>query len=256
MFKSLRVGVLLFVLAAVALGTWRTRTGVVEWKYTLAVNLYPVSGDGSEAAARYLREVDADAFKPVEAFMREEAHRYGRGADASIEVRLHSELRSVPPQAPFNGNSLNVALWSLQMRYWAWRHAAVAGPGPQVKMFLVYFDPATHGRLPHSTGLANGLIGVVNVFAASSMTAQNNVVIAHEFLHTLGATDKYDAATNQPNFPDGYADPEQSPLHPQVFAEIMAGRIPLSDATAAQPSSLNHVVIGPATAREINWLPR
>jgi hypothetical protein len=256
MFKALRIGVLLFILAAVALGAWRTRTGVVEWKYTLAVNLYPISGDGSEAVDRYLREVNADAFKPVEAFMREEARRYGRGSDASIEVGLHPELRSLPPEAPRTGNPLSVALWSLQMRYWAWKHTAKAGPGPQVKLFLVYFDPATHAHLPHSTGLANGLIGVVNVFAASNMTAENNVVITHEFLHTLGATDKYDPATNQPNFPDGYADPEQSPPHPQVFAEIMAGRIPLSEATAAQPSSLNHVVIGPATAREINWLPR
>ena len=121
-------------------------------------------------------------------------------------------------------------------------------------MYLVYHDPAQRPRLPHSAGLRDGLLGVVNVFASSAMSGANNVVIAHEFLHTLGATDKYDPANNQPRFPDGYADPEREPLHPQALAEIMAGRIPVSESAAGQPRSLNQVLIGPLTAREINWV--
>jgi hypothetical protein len=73
-------------------------------------------------------------------------------------------------------------------------------------------------------------------------------------LHTLGATDKYEPATNQPLFPDGYAEPEAAPLHPQKRAEIMGGRIPISTTRADTPSSLKRVVIGAKTAREINWL--
>lgn len=253
MFKALRIAALLLILAAVILGAWRTRTASVEWRYTLPVNLYPVDGDGREATARYIGELTPDTFKPIEQFMQEEARRYDRGSSASIEIRLGPGISDPPPAAPVDAGALSAALWSLRLRLWAWQHADPAGPGPQVRLFLVYHDPAQLQRLPHSTGLQQGLVGVVNVFADPSMAPENNVVIAHEFLHTLGATDKYDPATNQPRFPEGYADPEASPLHPQVFAEIMGGRIPLSEAEAVQPRSLNHVLIGPATAREINW---
>jgi len=79
------------------------------------------------------------------------------------------------------------------------------------------------------------------------------MVIAHELLHTLGATDKYDPVNDAPVFPDGYGDPRQSPLYPQKFAELMAGRRMLSATSWEQPSGLDEVVIGPATAIEIRW---
>lgn len=139
------------------------------------------------------------------------------------------------------------------MRWWAYRHAETKGAGQQVKLFLLYFDPALGTRLGHSTGLQKGLIGRVNVFASRDMASQNNVVIVHEFLHTLGATDKYDPATNQPNFPDGYAIPDQVPLLPQRFAEIMAGRTPISHSVADIPGGLSDALIGEKTATEINW---
>ncbi len=37
----------------------------------------------------------------------------------------------------------------------------------------------------------------------------NQVVVAHELLHTLGATDKYARASGQPLEPDGLGDPQQ-----------------------------------------------
>jgi len=95
---------------------------------------------------------------------------------------------------------------------------------------------------------------VVNAFATRSQNAQNNIVIAHELLHTVGATDKYDPATNQPLYPQGYAEPEQQPLLPQRFAEIMGGRVPLTQADAEMPDGLEQVLIGADTAREIRWL--
>jgi hypothetical protein len=108
-------------------------------------------------------------------------------------------------------------------------------------------------KLPHSTGLQKGQLGVVHAFADADMDGSNSIVIAHEILHTLGATDKYDPATNQPVFPDGYAEPDAAPLHPQRRAEIMAGRIAISETQADTPRSLKRVVIGAKTAREINW---
>jgi hypothetical protein len=120
-------------------------------------------------------------------------------------------------------------------------------------MFLLYFDPAQSRRMAHSTGLQKGLLGLVNVFASADMASQNNVVITHEFLHTLGASDKYDA-THQPVYPDGYAEPDLAPLLPQRYAEIMAGRTPLTETTAETPASLDNALIGGKTAQEINWL--
>lgn len=253
MFKAIRIFVLLLILATVALGTWRAKTRSVEWKHTLPLNIYLVNGDGSEVTAEYLRGLQLADFKPIEAFMKEEAARYGRASNASIEVRLGGLLPAEPPAPPTNGGALAVIIWSLKMRWWAYRHADTKGPGTQVKLFLLYFDPAKHNRLPHSTGLQKGLIGRVNVFASSDMASQNNVVIAHEFLHTLGASDKYDAASNQPIYPQGYAIPEQLPLLPQKYAEIMAGRIPVSQSSAEIPAGLNDAVIGRDTALEINW---
>jgi hypothetical protein len=107
--------------------------------------------------------------------------------------------------------------------------------------------------VPHSLGIEKGLIGVVNAFAVEAMDGGNDMVIAHELLHTLGATDKYDPINDAPVFPDGYGNPRQSPLYPQKFAELMAGRRMLSATSWEQPSSLDEVVIGPATAIEIRW---
>jgi hypothetical protein len=79
------------------------------------------------------------------------------------------------------------------------------------------------------------------------------VVIAHEILHTLGATDKYDPATLQPLYPQGYAEPERNPRFPQSRAEIMAGRRALSQRDAEMPDSLDDTRVGAQTAREIHW---
>jgi hypothetical protein len=253
MFKAFRILILLLILAGVAVGTWRTKTRSVEWKYDLPVNMYLVNGDGSENTAKYLRSLTVDDFKPIKRFMRDEADRYGRSSNASVEIKLGGIIESRPPAPPRNGSALDVVAWSLKMRWWAYRNGETTGPGPQVKMFLLYFDPAQSGALDHSTGLQKGLIGRVNVFASRDMAKQNNVVITHEFLHTLGATDKYDLGTNQPTYPDGYANPDLQPVVPQRFAEIMAGRTPVSKTEATIPESLDDVVIGSLTAREINW---
>lgn len=253
MFKAFRILILLLILASVALGTWRSKTRSVEWKYDLPVNLYLINGDGSENAAAYLQELTLNDFKPIDKFMRDEAERYGRSSNASIELRLGGIIETLPPAPPRNPSALDAILWSLHLRWWAFRNTDTEGSSTQVKMFLVYFDPAQSSLLDHSAGLQKGLIGRVNVFAARGMARQNNVVIAHEFLHTLGATDKYDPATNQPVYPDGYANPDLLPPEPQRFAEIMAGRIPTSSSSAIIPVSLDDVVIGDLTAQEINW---
>lgn len=254
MLKFFRVFILLLLLAGVALGAWRAKTRSVEWNYTLPVNIYPVNADASAVSAEYLRNLKLADLKPIETFMKDEAVRYGRDTRASIEIRMHGEIVNLPPEPPHSANPLEAIWWSLQIRWWSYRNGEITGPGPQVKLFLLYYDPARYGRLGHSTGLQKGLLGRVNLYASRDMESQNNVVITHEFLHTLGASDKYELASNLPKYPEGYAIPEQMPRFPQQYAEIMAGRIPLSESTAEIPASLNETMIGVKTAREINWL--
>ena len=55
-------------------------------------------------------------------------------------------------------------------------------------------------------------------------------------------------------FPDGFAEPDRQPRFPQRYAEIMGGRIALSDDEAMIPTSLRYVIIGEQTAREIRLL--
>ncbi|MDP3207454.1 MAG: hypothetical protein Q8M45_06005, partial [Methylotenera sp.] len=125
---------------------------------------------------------------------------------------------------------------------------------PDIRLYLLYHDPATHPQLSHSTALNKGRIGRVNLFGDNAYAKQNLVITAHELLHTLNATDKYDLSTTLPAYPDGFAEPNKSPLYPQDFAELMGGRVPKSEAEAEIPKSLKHTLVGEKTAREIGWL--
>ena len=254
MWRLIRIGALLFILAVVAKSAWVDRSRTAEWKTSLRVAIYPVGTDSSTTSGRYVSGLRKAAFDPIEAFFALEGKRYGVSLPDPVEVYLAPAISSPPPVAPFGGNPLSIAFWSLQLRAWAWWNDSHKGPKPDVRLFVVYHDPAVSPRLPHSTGLQKGLIGVVNAFADSDHEGPNNVVIAHELLHTLGATDKYDPNGNQPLYPDGYANPQARPRLPQRRAEIMAGRIPISETVAEIPADMTQVVIGGATAREINWV--
>jgi hypothetical protein len=253
MWRYIRIAILLFILATVAQTAWLARTRSAEWKTPLRVAIYPIPGDASDATRQYVAALGKDTFEPLEEFFGRESARYSLPLTPPVEIALAPAIASPPPPAPIGGNALQAIFWSLHLRFWAWRNDTVKGPKPPVRIFVTYRDPALTQRVPHSTGLQKGMLGAVNAFASSDQQGSNNVVIAHELLHTLGASDKYDPATNQPRFPDGYGDPEAQPLHPQRRAEIMAGRLAISETRAETPSGLKQAAVGPTTAREIGW---
>jgi hypothetical protein len=254
LWRYLRIAILLFILATVAQTAWLASKRSAEWKGSLRVAIYPVAADASDTTRQYIASLDKDAFQPIEDFFGREGAKYSISLMPPVDVALAPAVASKPPRAPVGGNAIQAIAWSLQFRFWAWRNDTYKGPAPHVRVFVTYHDPALTQRVPHSTGLAKGMLGAVNAFAAAAQQGPNNVVIAHELLHTLGATDKYDPATNQPRYPDGYGDPDRKPLHPQRSAEIMGGRIAVSEDSAEIPMSLKQVVIGEATAREIGWV--
>ena len=255
LFRTIRIAILLIILVLVAGSTWLTKVRTSSWERPLRVAIFPIAGDDSKHTYAYIDELKAETFAPIAKFMAREASRYGLPLSAPVEVYLAPQIYRRPPDPPFGGNPIQVMLWSLQTRYWAWVNADFNGPPPHVRMFVLYFDPVTAHTVGHSLGLQKGLIGVINAYSSSYQTEENNVVIAHELLHTVGATDKYDSDTNEPRFPEGYAQPQSSPLLPQKYAELMAGRFPSTSADEPlMPGTLTEVMIGEKTAREINWL--
>lgn len=179
MAKALRIAALLFVLASVAVGAWQKRTLTTQWKRTLDVVIYPINADGREATAAYLATLERPAFLPIVEFARREAQRYGMGLNYPIDLKLGPRVASIPPAMPAGRATLEIMLWSLQLRFWAWRHDAYPGPRPDVRVFALYFDPARTPRLEHSVGLKEGLIGIARVFAAAHMTNEKREQCGH-----------------------------------------------------------------------------
>ena len=255
MFKAIRITVLLLILFFVVVSSWLTRARSTDWNNSLWVKVYPINGDGSEQSARYIDNLTADSFAPIESFVSREIRKYGHTLARPVRMKLGAEIEEQPPPIGDSPSGLDIVLWSLKMRWWASQTAGPQDdPAPDVRIFVRYHAAKENFVLENSVGLQKGMVGIVNAFAGRKQAGTSNVIIAHEFLHTLGATDKYDPADGMPHFPDGYAEPDRNPRYPQRFAEIMGGRIAVSRTDALVPSTLDYVTIGEETAREIRLL--
>ncbi|GJM05218.1 MAG: hypothetical protein DHS20C09_12090 [marine bacterium B5-7] len=252
-FKNIRVLILLYVLLMVAVAAWLAKARSTDWDKPLNVIVYAINGDASGVSQKYIDEIEKSDFNDIEEFFEREAKDYDLPLKKPVAVSFAGELKTKPPLPPRNASTISIMCWSLRLRYWAWQNDNYPYP-EDVQIFVLYFDPAKTPTVAHSLGLHKGLIGVVNAFADKKMKKENHVIIAHELLHTVGAVDKYDPSTNQPLYPIGYADPEKEPLFPQEKAEIMAGRIAINENKAEQPQRLKQVMLGRATAIEINWV--
>jgi hypothetical protein len=253
MFRKIRISILLFILFLVAANSYLTHERSTDWDQPLAIVMYPINADNSLLTADYIAGLTGGEFKPIANFMQREGARYRLSIADPVVLDMAPEISALPPSPPLDGNIFAIIWWSLHLRYWAWKHDTYQGPFANIQVFVLYYDPNTYSQLDHSIGLKEGHICMVKAFASRQQAAGNNVVIAHEMLHTLGASDKYNLQTLQPIYPEGYADPAQKPLLPQKFAEIMGRAIPLSSSASDMPGSLSYTVIGPQTAREIKW---
>lgn len=253
MFKVIRISILSFVLFFVAVSTWLAQARSTDWNNSLWVKVYPINGDGSAASAQYIEDLELRDFEGIESFLVRETGRYSSTVSQPVRIELGQAIITQPPELGGEPNAISVMLWSLKMRWWA---TSVTDDQdriePDVRIFVRYHAPEPDIVLENSVGLQKGMVGIVNGYASRRHRGTNNVVIAHEFLHTLGATDKYSSSDGQPIGPDGLAEPDREPLYPQRYAEIMGGRIALADDDSIIPQSLKYAVIGPLTASEIN----
>lgn len=256
MFRKFRVVILLLILATVALGAWRANNRLTAWEHTIHVGIYPIAGDSSASTAQFIRDFNTDSVADIAEWMQEQTRNFEIAVLQPVSFQIAPRISEQPPLPPKNPSALDAAIWSMKIRWWAWKHDDISGPKPHIRLYVIFHDAQQNSQLAHSVGLGKGQIGLIHVFASRKQGRQNAVVITHELLHIFGASDKYDLSNLQPIFPQGYAEPEKTPRLPQTFAEIMAGRTPISETQAKIPASLTETVVGHETAVEIGWIKK
>lgn len=253
MFKAIRISILLFILLFVGLSSFLTQARSTDWNNSLWIKVYPINADDSAEAEKYIAGLKSADFEGIESFLKRETVRYSKDVARPVRIELGLEVEEQPPELGLNPNTLSVMWWSLKMRWWS---SSVTDSqdriDPDVRIFVRYHKPDFAVVLENSVGLQKGMVGIVNGYASRRHRGTNNVIIAHEFLHTLGASDKYRPHDGQPLGPDGLGEPDRKPLYPQRYAEIMGGRVALAENDAVIPKSLKYAVIGSLTASEIN----
>jgi len=257
LFRVFRIIILLIIFAALAFYTKTQKLKSRSWSESLQLVIYPVKGEDSPDIEEYIKQLDGAVFSEIDQFFINEAKHYSLGIEQPTTTRLGETIQIRPPTAPTPDSSfIEIIWWSLKFRYWAYKNTPDDESNlHRVRIFLLYHEAEKNKLLPHSLGLDKGLLVIANVFSSPQQEQQNNIIIAHELLHTVGASDKYNAI-NQPLFPDGYAEPDISPLYPQILAEIMSAKIPLSASQSKMAESLKLCIIGEKTAREINWIQK
>lgn len=250
-FDFLRISILLCSLLTILAISTHQRIYSRLWHEPLDVVVFPINGDGTLTSHNYIQSLTENDFAEIDEWMSREAKRYDLPQTQPLRTRLGPQVKSAPPLLPEEGNVLQIVAWGLKLRWWVWRNTPDSESNlKRVRVFVSF--RSENADLPHSVGLQKGLIGVVHAFSDRNQNHQNNIVIAHEILHTVGASDKY-SFYGTPMYPDGYANPHRQPLYPQRYAEIMAGEIPTSSYTSYMAESLKSTRINAVTAREIAW---
>lgn len=255
MIRFLRISILLTVLLVVVGSQWLTSQRLSRWEKPLWVTIYPVLAAPDASVRRYVQSLKPESFQSIGLFIRQQAARYGHQLAQPVIIQVAQPLTTLPPVLPAENSGIKVALWSLKMRWWAWKNGRQKELAPSdIRMFVLYQKANSGSRLERSVGIKKGGYGIVNAVASPHRAARDRIVISHELLHILGASDKYNFATGQPDAPDGLAYPEKSPLYPQQRAEIMGAHIAITARRWRRPATLRSCVIGTKTATEIGWL--
>ena len=253
-FKLMRVVALLSILFVLVVGTWMTEKRLASWDRPAWVVVYPIAADDAALTLEYAQNVDESTFAAVNEFMAREIRPYGITVTPAFYIQVAQVSTELPPEIPDHNSPVTIAWWSLKMRWWAWRMGFNDDQaGTDIQMFILYHGVTDRSEVDISVGMRKGRYGVVSAYAEKSMNARNMIIFTHELMHVFGASDKYIRATGEPEYPFGFADPDQHPLFPQTRAEIMGVRIPLSSFVSEMPRSLKQCKIGRRTAEEIGF---
>ena len=253
-FKLMRIVVLLSVLFVIVVSTWMTEKRMAAWERPILVTIYPIAVDELPATLKFVDKIDVRDFDDINLFMETQSRPYGITVTPTFRFQLAASGSELPPQVPGQFEPAQIAWWSLKMRWWAWmRDLETDLVAPDIQMFVMYHSVGPETEMGISVGMRKGRYGLVKAYAQESRNNINLIVLTHEMLHVLGASDKYILSNGEPIFPQGYADPEKRPLFPQKQAEIMGGRIPINSFSSVMPKSLKQCKIGKQTAEEIGF---
>jgi hypothetical protein len=261
-----RVRVLLLLLALATLGIYAMdlqveRDARREWLRPLQVAVVLVElGDLTPAVEHAFRARARDAAELLAA----ERRRFLARSDAPFVFHVFGPVPGeTRPRAPDEDAETGEAglfdrmLYGFELRRFLGRlnDAAVLDANRFDVRMYVFATPAAPGQAPRfveGVGESGGELGMVDVDLDLTMIETAWIAVAHETLHTVGATDKY-TQSGRSAVPEGLADPTRQPLYPQKHAEIMAGEIALSPDEGRLVDRLQDVRIGTTTAREIGW---
>jgi hypothetical protein len=257
----IRLGILTGLLAITvlfALHDIQSRRARTEWQHPVSVAVALVQlGPVDQAALNALN----GRFHALEVRLASEYHRYGGRLDRPVAFTLYGPVSvDQPPPADPDSDIPSLARHAYEL--WRWTHAVDVGSGLPARSFdsriyLVMRAPRDKGRQwVEGSSESGGRIGLAKVELDVSSVDLALFVASHEFLHTLGATDKYDPSTGLAAIPMGLVEPERVPAYPQRYAEVMARNLVLAPGSERPPESIAELGVGVVTAREIGWLPR
>ena len=256
LFFKARVTVLLTLLFCVAVWAghdiW-SRRARKAWTRTLEIGVVVVAvGPIDDDAILALRA----RVPALEARLAVEMGRYRAGAPRPFRFTVLGPVAGgAPPRSPGDG-FLDAARHTYDL--WRWRRdldarAHVVAGAFDSRIYVAARRPANDKRQSvEGESEDNGRIGTVSVELDRDMADLALAVVTHETLHTLGASDKYDAAGHA-LVPVGLAEPGRVPLYPQRFIEVMSRGRPIAPALEKLPESVEELAIGPVTAVEIGW---
>jgi hypothetical protein len=260
-FFQVRVAILggiLLLVIAYALHDVQRRRARTEWVAELRVGVVLLELEQADARlAPDLLPNLARNLERLEQRLNDEFRRYHPGAPDMFQLSPYGPVTvsEAPPSIDTD------TAWGLvKQTYQLWRYTSNVNTQGQVpsaafdSIIYVVAEPVQNEELKFVEGFSQqgGKVGVTRIQLDASTTDLCLFVVGHELMHTLGATDKYDAAGHT-LIPEGLADPEKVPLYPQTQSEIMARNRVLSLEKERIPESLDELRVGAFTAREIGW---
>jgi hypothetical protein len=255
----IRLGILIGLLAMTV--AWaghdiHSRHARTDWQrpVTVAVALVQLGPvDQSALSALHAR------FGVLEARFAAEYRRYGGRLERPVTFTLYGPVNvDRPPPADPDSDVPSLAQHAWQL--WRWTHAIDEGCALPThsfdsRIYLVMRAPRDRSlQWVEGSSELGGRIGVAKVELDVTSVDLALFVASHEFLHTLGASDKYDA-TGRALVPSGLVEPDRAPRYPQRYAEVMARNIVLGPGSERPPESIAELGVGIVTAREIGWAP-
>ncbi len=103
------------------------------------MTIYPVLVEPGDNIRKYAEALNSSSFDDIKSFFKQQAASYGRDLERPLVFQVAQPLVKQPPPVPAESSGLGVAVWSLKMRWWAWRHGREKGLAPaDIKIFVRY----------------------------------------------------------------------------------------------------------------------